>query len=103
MSIEKDIKAMDEFCKNPKARAVARLYGGILVAFTALYSSITIKELEKGEIGLDTVISGLLFAEGVGDLISGRHHYLSLRGIKYIKHSYQYIKEMYSKCYTHFK
>mgnify|MGYP001599459894 CR=1 FL=1 len=103
MSIEKDIERMDEVCKNPKEKALARLYGGVMVAFTSLYSPIVIKEIEKGEIGLDTVISGLLFIEGVGDMVSGKQHYLSLRGIKYKKYSYQYINKLFSKYYTHFK
>ena len=63
--------------KKETFKIVSRVYGLSAIALGGMFLSIP--ELTTGDI-----MGTLFIAEGLGDLITGNHHYLSTRAIKYI-------------------
>ena len=63
--------------KKETFKIVSRVYGLSAIALGGMFLSIP--ELTTGDI-----MGTLFIAEGLGDLITGNHHYLSIRAVKYL-------------------
>ncbi len=90
-TIDEAIDDMDKLCKEYSGlRYMSRIYGGLLVYFSARF---LLPDLLSSEPYYPTGLVAIPFMiEGVGDIITGQHHYVSLHTINYIKKGYQKIK-----------